>query len=144
MDLLFQNWWCHSQWQCLQSWEGPSWNSQLSQHPILPKSITTNLELYKIHNRNIEIKHILRDPICLLHNETQLILTKSIPFLNNKILLQSALHTKKKYMCTSVLNYNNINKDHQKLATFNNNKYKSKRQISISNIPKPTHCSSNV
>lgn len=45
-------------------------------------------------------------------------------------------------MCTSVLYYNNINKDHQKLATFNNNKYKSKQQNSVHYRPQnPTHFS---
>lgn len=62
--------------------------------PCAARPLNHQFGKYKIHNRNIEIKHIfLQDQICLLHNETQLILTKSIPFLNNKILLQSALHT---------------------------------------------------
>lgn len=44
-------------------------------------------------------------------------------------------------MCTSVLYYNNINKDHQKLAIFNN-KYKSKQQNSrLFPSQNPTHFS---
>lgn len=68
--------------------------SDVQQSPCAVRPLNHQFGKYKIHNRNIEIKHIfLQDQICLLHNETQLILTKSIPFLNNKILLQSALHT---------------------------------------------------